>query len=79
MSGLDVFGASLRSGMPGGQGRKRSDKQFFGSDFSTGERSYENPFVMHQILFHLLNPKAHDVMIIAFLHNKFFPQKNKQI
>lgn len=34
---------------------------------------------MYQILIHLMNPKAHDVMIIAFFQDNFFPQKNKQI
>lgn len=29
--------------------------------------------------FSLLNWKAHDVMIIAFYQDDYFPQKNKQI
>lgn len=78
MSGLDAFGASLRSGMPGGQGREVR-QIILKNYFRCVERSYENPFVIHQILIHLLNPKAHDVIIIAFLQGNFFPQKNKQI
>lgn len=37
-----------------------------GSDWRSVGRSYEIPFEMHQIPFHLLSPKACDVMIIAF-------------
>lgn len=36
-----------------------------GRDWKSVERSYEIPFEMRQIPFHLLRPKARDVMIIA--------------
>lgn len=60
-----MFGESeIRNAWRSGQGEVR--QTIFLSGFISGKRSYKNPFLMHQILIHLLNPKAHDVMIIAF-------------
>lgn len=68
--------SEIRNACRSGQGEVKQTISW--SDFISGERSYKNPFVMHQILIHLLNPKAHDVTIIVFMQDNFFPQKNKK-
>lgn len=65
--------SEIRNAWRSGQGEVR--QTVFGRDCRPEERSYENPFVMHQILIHLLNPKASDVMIIAFFQDNFFFHK----